>query len=215
MPGLPTAHPVLVRSPSVSDRPVWYAAYGSNLSGDRFRRYLRGGRPHAGQPTHPGARDRSLPRAEAVGSVPGVMGFAGRSLRWSGGTCVLHHEAPGRSIARLWLLTAEQVADVAAQECALSPGQLEIDIDEVVLARSVVCSSRRYGRLVHLGHRLGVPIVTITSPRVTTPAAPGSEYVAIVRSGLLECGLTPEAAEEYLRRRPGRHAPGGPGRGDR
>ncbi|MEO1064798.1 MAG: histone deacetylase [Actinomycetota bacterium] len=185
------------------DQPVWYAAYGSNLSAERFLLYLAGGRPADGQRTHPGARDPSPPRDDRVAHVPGVMGFAGRSLRWSGGTSVLHHEAPGRSIARLWSISTEQVADVAAQECALEPGEFDVDLDEVVARRSVVCSPRRYGRLVHLGHREGRPIVTMTSPRATEPAEPGPEYLAVVRAGLLECGMTPAEADTYLARRPG------------
>ncbi len=199
----------------MSDRPAWYAAYGSNLNADRFLLYLRGGRPADGQRRHPGARDRRTPSAQVVASVPGVMGFAGRSLRWSGGTSVLHHEAPGRSIARLWLLTEGQVADVAAQECALAPGELDVDVDEVVARRTVVVSSRRYGRLVHLGQRDGLPILTMTSPRFPGPAQPGDDYLSIVRAGLVECGLSPHEAEAYLRRRPGRDRAGGGGEDDR
>ena len=199
----------------MSIRAAWYAAYGSNLSADRFLLYLRGGRPANGQRVHPGARDPRPPRDEAIGRIPGLMGFAGRSLRWAGGTSVLHHDAPGRSIARLWLLTEEQLADVAAQECALAPGDLHVDIDAVVSRRSVVLSSRRYGRLVHLGHRDGLPILTMTSPSFHGPAEPGDDYLAIVRAGLAECGLSADEAEDYLRRRPGWVGAGGPGLADR
>ena len=123
----------------------------------------------------------------------------------------MRRSAPGRSIARLWLLTEEQLADVAAQECALAPGELDVDVEAVVARRSVVLSTRRYGRLVHLGHRDGLPIVTMTSPSFHGPAEPGVDYLAIVRAGLAECGLSPDEAEDYLRRRPGWVGAGGPG----
>ncbi len=36
---------------------VWYVAYGSNLSLERFTAYLQGGRPAGGARKYPGCRD--------------------------------------------------------------------------------------------------------------------------------------------------------------
>ena len=40
---------------------VWYVAYGSNLSRERFCRYIRGGRPEGSERDLPGCRDTSDP----------------------------------------------------------------------------------------------------------------------------------------------------------
>ena len=42
-------------------RHIWYVAYGSNLSRQRFHHYLRGGRPHGNDREYPGCRDTSDP----------------------------------------------------------------------------------------------------------------------------------------------------------
>ena len=42
---------------------IWYVAYGSNLSRERFCTYLRGGRPDGSERDYPGCRDTS----DAVG----------------------------------------------------------------------------------------------------------------------------------------------------
>jgi hypothetical protein len=38
---------------------IWYVAYGSNLSRERFCHYLRGGRPNGVERDYPGCRDTS------------------------------------------------------------------------------------------------------------------------------------------------------------
>ena len=38
---------------------IWYVAYGSNLSRERFCHYLRGGRPDGVERDYPGCRDTS------------------------------------------------------------------------------------------------------------------------------------------------------------
>lgn len=132
------------------------------------------------------------------------MLFAGRSLRWSGGTSVLHPDAPDRAVVRLWAVTVEQAADVQAQECALEPGAVGFDLAEVVRRRSVVVSTRRYGRVVMLGERDGLPILTFTTPGPQSPTAPSAAYLAVVRRGLVDAGLDEAAADRYLACRPGR-----------
>ena len=49
-----------------TDDPVWYVAYGSNLSRERFRAYLEGGRPVGSRRHYAGGRDTSPPRESRV-----------------------------------------------------------------------------------------------------------------------------------------------------
>ena len=71
---------------------VWYVAYGSNLSQDRFACYVAG-RPAGGRPAQlPGCRDRTPPR-EIVGlPAPGPLRFGGLSRVWGGGLAFLDPE---------------------------------------------------------------------------------------------------------------------------
>ena len=45
-----------------TDDPVWYVAYGSNMSAARFGCYISGGRPPGARRTYLGCRDQSPPR---------------------------------------------------------------------------------------------------------------------------------------------------------
>lgn len=189
--------------PSLGVPDLWYAAYGSNLLRSRFALYVNGGRPAAGQRHHPGARDRRRPVSGPSLVVPGSMMFAGRSLRWRGGTSVLVPHAPDRALVRLWGLSVSQLADVQAQECGLEPGDVELDLDRLRSRGAQIVANRRYGRTVVLGEHRGRPIATFVPLRRLEPTTPGPEYLALVRGGLVECGLSVEDADRYLAARPG------------
>ncbi|CCH80358.1 hypothetical protein BN12_90013 [Nostocoides japonicum T1-X7] len=60
---------------------VWYAAYGSNLSLERFHCYVAGGRPPGGRHTYPGCRDASPPREPIGRSSPRVPCTSPRRAR--------------------------------------------------------------------------------------------------------------------------------------
>jgi hypothetical protein len=156
--------------------PVWYVAYGSNLAFARFRCYLSGGRPHGGARVYPGCRDRSAPtRTEAV-LVPGGLVFAGASKVWGGGSAFYDRSAPGQVAARAYLLTPDQVGDVAAQE------------------------------MVRLGERDGVPMFTVTHDGAAElePVAPTAPYLRWIARGLIEAhGWGFARIIEYLHAAPG------------
>ncbi len=98
---------------------VWYVAYGSNLGTDRFRCYLAGGRPDGGTRTYAGCRDPSDPAGTFSLELPGALLFAGESGVWGGGMAFFDPEGESSVACRAYLLTAEQFADVAAQEMRL------------------------------------------------------------------------------------------------
>ena len=74
---------------------VWYVAYGSNLSRERFADYVAD--PHDDRPTTIGHR----------------VWFGGESKIWTGGRAYLDHEAaPDRvTLARAWLLDRKIIAN--------------------------------------------------------------------------------------------------------
>lgn len=74
---------------------VWYVSYGSNMARDRLACYLQGGRPPGAMVTYPGARDATLPRAEAGIELPGTIYFASESKVWGGGMAFYDHFVPG------------------------------------------------------------------------------------------------------------------------
>jgi hypothetical protein len=77
-------------------RHVWYVAYGSNLSRERFHHYLRGGRPHGNDREYPGCRDTSDPLDSFGLLIQGGVYFAGRSTAWRAGMAFYDPEAPGK-----------------------------------------------------------------------------------------------------------------------
>ncbi len=182
---------------------VWYVSYGSNMYAARLAAYLQGGRPQGGSRANPGARNRSLPRRSVPVDLPGALYFAGESPQWGGGVAFYDHDAqgPGQggpTAARAYLITAEQFADVAAQEMYRLP-QAGDPLEEVVLGGIDGGVHRagpgRYETLIEVGRLEGAPLLLFTSPHGidhvehTRPSAP---YLAMLSRGLQESRLWSE-----------------------
>ena len=176
---------------------VWYVSYGSNMYAARLAAYLQGGRPQGGSRANPGARNRSLPRRSVPVDLPGALYFAGKSPQWGGGVAFYDHDAQGPeqggpTAARAYLITAEQFADVAAQEMYRLP-QVGDPLEEVVLGGIDGGVHRagpgRYETLIEVGRLEGAPLLLFTSPHGidhvehTQPTAP---YLAMLSRGLQE-----------------------------
>lgn len=172
--------------------PVWYVSYGSNMCRARFDCYLRGGRPPGAAWTYSGCRDATPPSDVAAVDLPGTVYFAGDSPVWGGGVAGYDHETPGPSKGRAYLITAQQFADVAAQEMSREPGAGP-DLAEVLRTKGKVrVGDGRYETLCWLGERDGVPMVTFTGPwRVdeVEHTAPSTAYLRMLSEGLAEMGL--------------------------
>ncbi len=180
---------------------VWYAAYGSNLLQERFLTYLRGGPvPGSGRIQH-GARDASDPADSRPYRLDRTMLFGGEAKSWDGrGVCFVdpHRIVPGDTLGRAWLLTAEQLTDVWAQENGSTVGP-ELDLETLVVDRSADLGSGWYRRLEYLGQLDGLPVTTITCETAPTRNAPGMAYAAIVGRGIVETwGLSAKEATDYL-----------------
>jgi hypothetical protein len=179
--------------PDIVASPVWYVSYGSNMSSERLACYIEGGRPPGGTRTNPGARDRRLPERSVPVDLPGTVYFAGESPQWGGGVAFYDHETPGWTAARGYLVTAGQLADIAAQEMYRVPDP-DDPIEEIVLGgldpeldgRHHV-GPGHYETLVEVGRIAGAPMLTFTAPHGIDHIEhtdPSPEYLAMLASGL-------------------------------
>lgn len=188
---------------------VWYVSYGSNMCADRLACYLEGGCPPGGTRHHPGARDPRPPRHSAAVHLPGSVYFAGDSTQWGGGGVAFYdHETPGPAAARAYLVTAQQFADIAAQEMHRVPDP-EDPIEEVVLGSLASGLGRRhrvgpghYETLVEVGRIGSAPMLTFTAPHGIDHVEhnePSPAYLSMLAAGLREGhGWGQAEAAEYF-----------------
>lgn len=188
---------------------VWYVAYGSNLALERFSCYLDGGRPRGGARVYPGCRDRTSPQRTAAVTVPGGLVFAGASKVWGGGSAFYNAAAPTQLAGRAYLVTLDQLADVAAQEMWREPGgayarELAALLPEVAELHSL--GAGRYETVVRLGELDGLPMFTVTHGTVAdlAPVAPTASYLHWIATGLIEAhGWELAQVVDYLHAAPG------------
>lgn len=179
---------------------VWYVAYGSNLSRERFCRYIRGGRPDGSERDLPGCRDTSDPVDSFGVLIDGGVYFAGHSSGWRAGMAFYDPRATGEVAARAYLITAEQFADVLAQETRQSPG-ITLDLTPAFRGDRYSKGVGGYSVLVRVGEHRGVPLVTFTRDPDTGPglAAPSAAYLATMATGLREAyGWSQTQIDRYL-----------------
>jgi hypothetical protein len=184
---------------------IWYVAYGSNLSFERFCRYLRGGPLSGSDRVYPGCRDTSDPLDSVGLMISGNVYFAGRSSVWRSGMAFYDPDAAGEVAARGYLISAEQFIDVLAQETRRSPGVV-LDLAPAIRGDRLSVGLGAYPIIVRVGDREGVPLVTFTTDRHTTgPLKPPSAgYLAAMAAGLQEAhGWSPERIDRYLISLPG------------
>jgi hypothetical protein len=185
---------------------VWYVSYGSNMCAERFRYYIRGGLHPGGARTYPGARDRTLPRADKAVWLPGGVYFATESQVWGGGRALYDPAIAGRAAARAYLITPQQFSDVVAQEMYREPGG-DLNIAEVVRAGRVEVGSGRYETLLYAGQDEEDPMMTFTAPWGINDVpllSPSAAYLRMLGEGLCEAhSWDPRTAAEYLASLPG------------
>jgi hypothetical protein len=185
-----------------TDDPVWYVAYGSNMSAARFGCYISGGQPRGARRTYLGCRDQSPPRRDVGIHLAGGLTFAGESTVWGGGMAFYHPHVGGELAARAYQLTFGQLSDVVAQEARRPVGSdlaLDTGVDRQWPVPSLV-----YETLLNLDDRDGLPMFTITSLQHLEPTAPSAPYLRNMLDGLGEAfGWTADERADYLLRAPG------------
>jgi len=184
--------PDITSQPLPSDGEVWYVSYGSNMSLERLACYLEGGFAPGASRTHPGARDPRNPRRDMATELPGVVYFAGRSTAWQGGMAFYDHDTPGPTPARAYLVTAEQFADIAAQEMHRLPDP-DDPLEEIVMGGLDVgrheAGPGHYETLVQVGTHEGAPMLTFTAPHGSSHVEhtePSGPYLEMLARGLRE-----------------------------
>ncbi len=185
---------------------VWYVAYGSNLLRDRFLTYLRGGPVPESDRVQNGARDASDPVDHRPMRLDLPLKFGGDAASWGGGgVCFVdpHREAVADTLGRAWLLTAEQLADVWAQENGETVGP-PIDLVELAQTGSLDLGRGWYRRLHYVGEVDGSPAATITCEELPESNPSGMAYLGVVGRGLIDTwGLSASEAAVYLSTRTG------------
>jgi hypothetical protein len=182
-----------------TDDPVWYVAYGSNMSAARFGCYISGGRPRGARRTYLGCRDQSPPRRDVGIHLAGGLTFAGESTVWGGGMAFYNPHVDDELAARAYLLTFGQLSDVVAQE-ARRPVGIDMSLDGGVDRRWPV-PSVVYETLLNVGGRDGLPMFTMTSLQNLEPKTPSAPYLRTMLDGLVEAfGWTAEQRAHYLLR---------------
>lgn len=185
---------------------VWYVAYGSNVSDERFDCYVGGGSPPGSMRTYPGFRDPTPPRQVRAVTVPGGIYFAGRSRVWAGGSAFYDSGLDGEVACRAYLIGAAQFGDLAEQEMLREPLD-DRDLSVVLNDGRHAYGEGRYETLLRLGEHDGRPMLTVTAPWTAETAAlapPTADYLRTIGRGLADAhGWDADVVGSYLAGAPG------------
>jgi hypothetical protein len=190
---------------------IWYASYGSNLNRARFLTYIIGGSPPGSAVEHMGCRDKTLPVADMALRLPRSLYFAGWAPNaWGGsaGAFISHQDRGETTMARAYLITAEQFKDVVQQENKIvgEVGALDLDINGAVSKGRVrMLDEGYYTELIYCGDKDSYPVLSFTASEDRTDHNPPSQtYLKMIYSGLKEAhGLIPAEAASYFSDRAG------------
>jgi len=192
-----------LRSDEVGADWVWYVAYGSNLSMERLRCYLSGGRPVGALRSYPGARDASDPVDVSPVWLDGGLRFAGVSSVWGGAVACFDPLALDRVAARAYLMSAGQICDLVAQEIRRPLAVVDHGLRETITEGSSRFPTGLYDALIRVGSLCGFAMVTLAATGFPAPGAPSAAYVRVVAAGLAEThGWGPAQVAAYLLRWP-------------
>ena len=157
---------------------VWYVGYGSNLSEDRFTRYL-GDDGADGRPARLVSRwvDFDYP-----------VYFAGASRRWGGAVafCGLVPAAEPATSARAYAVSVDELTTVLAQENGRRSLAWELPDSEVGEWTPLPVSlgddgfAGKYNAVLRLPDIDGSPAFTVTTSHVLPLADPTPEYLEVI-----------------------------------
>ncbi|KAG9151583.1 hypothetical protein Leryth_021902 [Lithospermum erythrorhizon] len=199
---------------------IWYAAYGSNMSKDRFLCYVQGGQAEGMRIPYAGSADKSPPKEILWMTFPHRL-FFGRDFTatWGpGGVAFLHPESniQEKSYLCLYRITLEQFNDVCLQENAMdidtsSPLFDLTSLQSIESKKQISVETgikRWYDNVVYLGKKKDVPILTMTCSLSDVDGyksgklpiyAPCKGYADTLVRGLVQGGkLSEEEAVSYI-----------------
>lgn len=113
---------------------VWYLGYGSNIQSNRFICYITGGQTIGNIRQYQGCRDKSKPLRRKKIIINHELYFSKASQAWENGGVAFISTTSNREMttfARMYLITKQQLCDVAKQETNSSE-LCSINYDEAV-----------------------------------------------------------------------------------
>ena len=157
----------LVKIPSSREH-VWYVSYGSNMLGERFMRYIKGG-SYEGSAYREPCKDMSPPAAVRTLEIPFDMYF-GNLSSWGGGVSFLDTTEKGKSLGVAYLITREQFEHVSCEENGgRCPGEGEW-----------------YEDIIDLEPIDGIEVKTITNNDLRPYNEPSQRYLDTLFEGIRE-----------------------------
>ena len=157
----------LVKIPSWREH-VWYVSYGSNMLGERFMRYIKGG-SYEGSAYREPCKDMSPPAAVRTLEIPFDMYF-GNLSSWGGGVSFLDTTEKGKSLGVAYLITRQQFEHVACEENGgRCPGEGEW-----------------YEDIIDLEPIDGIEVKTITNNDLRPYNEPSQRYLDTLFQGIKE-----------------------------
>ncbi len=170
---------------------IWYAAYGSNLSEDRFLCYIKGGKPEGASIEQRGMTDKSLPLINTHYTISHELYFADHSASWNGGVAFVSPEpSEKQSLCRIYLIKRQQFKELLSQENRILDRTVEVDFDQLdVKKRFTASADTWYGLVLKVGEFAGYPVYTFTREddcrsKRTSPSEP---YLNTIIRGFVEC----------------------------
>lgn len=153
---------------------IWYACYGSNLSEERFRCYIEGGKCEQNGITYSGCSDKIIWSDDKTAAFEGELYFGNKSGSWNGkGVAFFDPDVMSVTFMRLYKIKFSQFLELRKMEGA---------------------SPNWYGRIVCLGVKDNTPIYTLTSETRRPANTPSRAYLKLLANAMRdELELTDEA----------------------
>ena len=163
---------------------IWYVCYGSNLCLNRFMCYLTGDgndKYNIQANSKRKCNDQTPPIDSRIIEIPFELYFARESRTWKEmGVCFIDPNKKSKTVGRAYLITEKQYEHIWCWEGKNNWYPIQIELGEID----------------------GVKAVTFTAASRNIPdKKPCDLYYQVVRDGLIECGLSCEEADYYLKKR--------------
>ena len=183
---------------------IWYASYGSNISEERFKCYIKGGKPEGATRTYLGCKDQNPPMGQKAIKIPHELYFAKSAGVWNGGgVCFINPEKSENAdtLGNMYLITCQQFLEVVQQENNTNE-PINIDFNKTQKEKSLVVRENSwYGNLLYLGEECDAPIFTFTNDKylINEINAPNPHYLKTIIRGLIATHqLSKSQLEDYF-----------------
>lgn len=167
---------------------VWYACYGSNMDGDRFLKYIQGGK----LVINGNIKEYSAcltDREEPKDSRPYIIlnrkfYFAKESKTWNRcGVGFIKNKEGSKAFAKLYLISKPQFSHLFVIENARKKS--EVDFDKILKDGFQNFNYNFYNQIILLDRNYGgYPIVTFTNKDKLEANEPFEDYLKLVKTGL-------------------------------